>query len=51
MAYETCRQSYFTDPPPGVRFAFGGIHGATLFFNDYTAAVDYFQRVQYIETK
>jgi catechol 2,3-dioxygenase-like lactoylglutathione lyase family enzyme len=45
MDYTTYRQKFFTRPVPQARFAFTGLHGITLFFADYTAAVDYYQRV------
>lgn len=45
MDYETYRRSYFTSPPPPPRFDYVGLHGATLFFSDYEAAVAYYTRV------
>jgi len=42
MNYESYRISYFVDPAPQPRFAYAGIHGATLFFSDYGAAVAYY---------
>jgi hypothetical protein len=45
MDYETYSRQYFVQPPPEARFAFRGIHGATLFFFDYGAACAYYLRV------
>ncbi|MEZ4732838.1 MAG: hypothetical protein R3E79_37515 [Caldilineaceae bacterium] len=45
MNYESYRTSYFVDPAPQPRFAYAGIHGATLFFSDYRAAVAYYEQV------
>jgi len=45
MDYDTYRRKYFTDPVPEQRFGFSGLHGITLFFSDYTAAVDFYQQV------
>jgi uncharacterized glyoxalase superfamily protein PhnB len=43
--YDAYRQSFFTDPPPAGRFDYAGLHGATLFFDAYTAAVEFYTRV------
>ncbi len=45
MDYEAYRKQFFADPPPQPRFAFVGLHGATLYFSDYAAAVTYYRRV------
>lgn len=45
MDYETYYQHFFTQPPPTQRYGYVGLHGATLFFSDYAAAVDYYRRV------
>jgi hypothetical protein len=45
MDYETYRKKYYADPTPQPRFAFSGLHGLTLFFEDHEAAIDYYQRV------
>jgi hypothetical protein len=45
MDYETYRKKYFADPAPEQRFGFTGLHGITLFFSDYGAAVDFYQKV------
>jgi hypothetical protein len=55
MDYETYRQNYFVDPPPKSRYAFRGTFGVTLFYEDFQAAVDYYERVlgppAYVEGK
>ncbi len=45
MDYAAYQQQYFTDPAPRPRFEYGGLHGATLFFDDYARAVDFYARV------
>lgn len=45
MDYDAYRLKYFVDPPPEEKFKFVGIHGATLFFEDYQAAIQYYQAV------
>ena len=45
MDFDTYRKSYFADPPPDQRFKYRGLYGLTLYFQDYEAAVDYYQRV------
>lgn len=45
MDYDAYREKYFTTPAPQARFAFAGLHGLTLFFAEYEAAVAYYQRV------
>lgn len=45
MDYETYRKNYFVDPPPAERFDFVGVHGTTLYYQDYDAAVDYYEQV------
>jgi hypothetical protein len=45
MDYDGYRDNYFVDPAPPPRFAYAGIHGATLYFGDYEAAVEYYTRV------
>lgn len=44
MDYETYRKKYFVEPAPEQRFAFDGINGITLYYQDYEAAADYFQQ-------
>lgn len=45
MDYEAYRQAYFVEPAPPEKFQFMGIHGVTLFFEDYEAVVQYYQSV------
>jgi hypothetical protein len=45
MDYETYKNKYFTDPPPKQRYSFTGNFGVTLFYQDYAAAVAYYERV------
>ena len=55
MDYESYRRNFYVDPQPEPRFEFLGLHGVTLFFSDYEAAVDYYTRVlgspAYVEGK
>jgi len=45
MDLTTYRQRFFADPAPAPRFAFHGVHGVTLYFADYDAAVAFYARV------
>jgi catechol 2,3-dioxygenase-like lactoylglutathione lyase family enzyme len=45
MDYETYRRENFVDPQPEPRFDYLGLHGVSLFFSDFEAAVDYYTRV------
>jgi hypothetical protein len=45
MDYKTYRQRFFIQPPPQPRFAFAGLHGLTLYFADFEAALAYYQGV------
>jgi hypothetical protein len=45
MDYDSYREKFFTQPIPQPRFAYTGLHGLTLYFSDYPAAVAYYQRV------
>jgi len=45
MDYKEYRRKYFTDPAPEPRYQVRGIHGATLFYEDYQAALHFFQQV------
>lgn len=45
MDYETYRKNYFSDPQPEQRYDFAGIHGVTLYFEEYERAVDYYEQV------
>jgi len=44
MDYESYRAAYFADPQPEPRFDYHGLQGATLYFQDYEAAVAYYTR-------
>ena len=45
MDYQTYQKNYFTDPPPEQRYNFTGNFGVTLFYQDYVAAITYYERV------
>ncbi|MEN8242022.1 MAG: VOC family protein [Chloroflexota bacterium] len=45
MDYETYRKNFFTDPLPEQRFAFAGLFGATLYYQDYPAALAFYTEV------
>lgn len=45
MDLTTYRQRFFTDPVPAPRFAYHGVHGITLYFAAFGAAVAYYARV------
>jgi catechol 2,3-dioxygenase-like lactoylglutathione lyase family enzyme len=45
MDYESYREKFFTKPPPDPRFEFRGLHGTTLYFSDFEAAIDFYTRV------
>ena len=45
MDYKTYQKNYFTNPPPQPRYNFRGSFGMTLFYQDYQAAVAYYERV------
>lgn len=45
MDHAHYREKFFVDPPPESRFEFRGLHGATVYFSDYEAAVNYYTRV------
>jgi len=45
MDYETYWNAYFTDPAPAPRYRFEGSFGVTLYFEDFEAAVAYYQEV------
>jgi catechol 2,3-dioxygenase-like lactoylglutathione lyase family enzyme len=45
MDYESYARRFFKDPPPEPSFAYLGLHGITLYFGDYEAAVDFYSRV------
>jgi hypothetical protein len=45
MDYDSYRKAYFTDPLPEPRFRFRDSFGATLFFEEFEAAVAFYERV------
>ena len=45
MDYDAYRRQFFANPAPQPRFEFVGLHGVTLYFGDYAAAVAYYQSV------
>ena len=45
MDYEEYRQKYFQDPAPKERFETHGLIGATLYYADYQAALDFVTKV------
>ena len=45
MDFETYQQTYFTDPPPEPVYEYKGMHGVTLFYQDFEAAVAYYSSV------
>jgi len=55
MDYEEYRKTYFVHPQPAPRFEFAGIRGASIFVEDYDAAVEFYSKVLgppcYIETE
>jgi len=55
MDYETYQDKYFTDPHPNQRYNFNGAFGITLFYEDYEAAIVYYEQVlgspAYVEGK
>lgn len=40
MDFESYRRKYFADPQPEPRYDYKGLHGVTLYFQGYEAAVD-----------
>ena len=55
MDYETYRSKYFVDPIPQPRYDFTGHFGVTLFYQDYEAAIQYYEQIfgppAYVEGK
>jgi len=55
MDFDSYRENFFTKPTPAPRFEFLGLHGTTLFFRDYEAAIKYYTQVlgepAYVEGK
>lgn len=45
MDFNAYRKAYFVDPPPEPRFRFSGSFGVTLFFEDFGAAIAFYERV------
>jgi hypothetical protein len=45
MDFESYRQKYFVRPAPQSRFQYQGLHGVTLYYQDYERAVAYYQQV------
>jgi hypothetical protein len=45
MDFETYRKKYFADPPHEQRYNFRGDFGVTLFYQDYEAAIAYYEQV------
>lgn len=45
MDYESYRKQNFVDPQPEARFAFAGLLGATLYYQDYPAALAFYTEV------
>lgn len=45
MDVDAYRRQFFARPQPQARFAFVGLHGLTLYFADYAAAVAYYAQV------
>lgn len=45
MDYQTYRKKFFTSPKPEQSFAFKGLHGITLFYEDYNKANAFYRQV------
>ena len=45
MDFEEYRRKYYVDPAPEQRYQFRGIHGATLFYQEYAQALAFFRQV------
>jgi hypothetical protein len=45
MDYETYRKAYYTDPQPEPSYRFNGFTGVALYFDNFSAAVEYYQQV------
>ncbi|MEJ2759557.1 MAG: hypothetical protein P8046_13835 [Anaerolineales bacterium] len=45
MDFEEYRARYFTDPSPKPKYPFIGVCGATLFYQEYPAALAFFRQV------
>lgn len=55
MDYQAYRKAYFSEPMPEPRYHFSGFSGVALYFEDFDAAVEYYQQVlgpaAYVEGK
>jgi hypothetical protein len=45
MDYQTYKRAYLVDPPPEPRYRFSGSFGITLYYQDFEAAVSYYEKV------
>jgi hypothetical protein len=45
MDFDAYREAYFVEPSPESQFRFSGAFGATLYFEDFAAAVEFYQQV------
>lgn len=45
MDFEEYHSRYFRQPTPEQRFAFAGVSGATLYYQEYAAALAFFRKV------
>jgi hypothetical protein len=45
MDYETYKKNFYADPPPKPHYNFTGAFGSTLYYEDYQAALVYYERV------
>jgi hypothetical protein len=43
MDYKAYQKAYITDPPPEPRFRFRGSFGTTLYYEDFEAAISYYE--------
>jgi hypothetical protein len=45
MDYEAYQKSFFTHPEPEPSFQYVGMNGVTLYYQDYSQAVQYYEKV------
>lgn len=45
MDFDTYQKAYFVDPSPLPRYRYKGTFGTTLFYEDFEAAVDFYEQV------
>jgi hypothetical protein len=45
MDFDTYREAYFVEPSPEPQFHFSGSFGATLYFEDFSPAIAFYERV------